>query len=44
MNQANKQPLKPLVSINEPRLTNLTNLMFLEVAQVDESAKFRTVD
>jgi len=41
MNQTNKQPLKPLVSINE---ACLTNLMFLEVAQVDESAKFRTVD
>jgi hypothetical protein len=41
MNQANKQPLKPLVSVNGDCLTNL---MFLEVAQVAESAKFRTVD
>jgi hypothetical protein len=41
MSQAHKQPLKPVVSINE---ACLTNLMFLEEAQVDESAKFRTVD
>jgi len=41
MSQANKRPPKPLVSINE---ACFTNLMFLEVPQVDESAKFRTVD